>query len=314
MMAIPDIPLDAAERVLGSVLGLAPTHLAALKPGAWSSAFAFEANGAPYVIRFSHHRDDFERDAFARRFAGPCVPVPAVTHLGEHDGIAYAVSERATGGFIDSLSGDDFRRTVPSLLETLNALRLADHAGTQGFGGWDARGNGSHTSWRTFLRNALEDRPGERGGDWRPLLEQSVIGAESFDRDIQVLERLLVDMPEKRHVLHSDLINYNCFVRDHRISGIIDWGCAMYGDFVYEIAWFTFWSPWYPQWGEIDFAREALAFYRDAGADVCGFDERLTCYELQIGLAHQAYNAFVGNWTELANVTRHTTTVADRVR
>jgi hygromycin-B 4-O-kinase len=313
-MAIPDIPLRVAERVLTTELGLAPLHLEILKPGAWSAAFAFEADGAHYVIRFSHHRDDFERDAFAARFAAPCVPVPTVTHLGEHDGIAYAVSERATGAFIDTLSGEEFRQVLPSLLETLNALRIADLAGTHGFGGWDSDGNGTHASWREFLLDALVDRPGERGGGWRPRLEQSATGAAAFDRDILVLERLLAAMPETRHVLHSDLINYNCFVHDRRISGIIDWGCALYGDFVYEVAWFTFWWPWYPQWSGIDLAQEALAFYRDAGADVEGFSERLTCYELQIGLAHQAYNAFVGNWTELDNVTRHTTAVADRVR
>jgi hygromycin-B 4-O-kinase len=313
-MAIPDISPSQAQQVLRSDAGLEATHVEPLRPGAWSVAFAFESNGAPYVIRFSHHRDDFERDAFATRFAGPCVPIPGVTHLGERDGVAYAVSERAAGEFIDTLSGEDYRRTMPSLLETLNALRVADLAGTHGFGGWDANGNGSHHSWREFLLDALVDRPGERGGGWRPRLEQSETGAEAFDRDIQVLERLLGDMPETRHVLHCDLINYNCFVRDHRISGIIDWGCAMYGDFVYEVAWFSFWSPWYPQWRSVNFANEALAYYRDRGADLSRFDERLACYELHIGLGHQAYNAFVGNWDALADVTRHTTAVADRVR
>jgi hypothetical protein len=64
----------------------------------------------------------------------------------------------------------------------------------------------------------------------------------------------------------------------------------------------------------VDFPKEAYAFFQSLGVDLSGFDERLACYELHIGLAHQAYNAYTGNWNELANVTRHTTSIADKVR
>jgi hygromycin-B 4-O-kinase len=313
-MSPPHLTLDQVQHIVNTHLQLDVMCVEELKPGAWSSAYAFELGGEGFVIRFSHLRDDFERDAFATRFAGHYVPIPRVTHLGEIDDIHFAVSERASGDFIDSLSGEDYRRTLPSLFTTLNALRTAAVSDTSGYGGWDANGHGSHDNWPDFLRASLVDRPGERGSGWRSRLETSTTGADAFDRDIQVLDRLLDDMPADRHVLHGDLINFNCFVRDHQISGIIDWGCAMYGDFVYEIAWFSFWAPWYPQWRNVDFAKEAMAFNQNLGVDLTGFHERVRCYELHIGLAHQAYNAYIGNWNELANVTQHTTAIADKVR
>ena len=52
-------------------------------------------------------------------------------------------------------------------------------------------------------------------------------------------------MRQERHLIHSDLLNYNVLVADGRISAVIDWGCAMYGDFLYDLAWFEFWAPWY---------------------------------------------------------------------
>lgn len=49
--------------------------------------------------------------------------------------------------------------------------------------------------------------------------------------------------------------------------------------------------PWYPAWLTIDFAAEGRAHYARIGVAVPGFDERLRCYALQIGLCDIAYNA-----------------------
>jgi hygromycin-B 4-O-kinase len=266
------------------------------------------------VIRFSNHGDDFDRDAYAFQFSSPDLLIPGVTHRGSLDGVFYAVSQRVPGGFIDKLDRVDYQRTLPSLLGTLDALRTAGVTSSTGYGGWDVSGNGMATSWPGHLRASLEDFPDQRGGGWRPHLEASPTGADVFDRDVIVLERLLNDMPNVRHVIHSDLLNYNAFVRNHRVSGVIDWGCAMYGDFVYELAWFEFWSPWYPQWQGISVAAEAHRFFADLGADLHDYRERLLCYQLHIGLSHQAYNASIGRWDDLADVTLHTTAIADQVR
>jgi hygromycin-B 4-O-kinase len=208
----------------------------------------------------------------------------------------------------------DYQRTLPSLLATLNALRTADVTSSSGYGGWDVSGNGMATSWAKHLQVSLEDSPDQRGGGWRPRLEESPTGAEAFDRDLLVLEWMLKDVPNVRHVIHSDLLNFNALVSNHRVSGVIDWGCAMYGDFVYELAWFEFWSPWYPKWQGISVAAEAHRFLGDLGADLHNFHERLLCYQLHIGLGHQAYNASIGRWDDLADVAHHTSAVADQVR
>lgn len=313
-MTPPGISDSQVLSLLNDTLGLEVQTVHVLRPGAWSAAFGFSHLSDEYVVRFSYHRDDFERDAYASRFASESLPVPKVPHRGNLGDIYYAVSGRVRGGFIDDLSGENYRRTLPSLLTMLDALRVADVSTSTGYGTWDADGNGIHASWPEFLRASLEDSPNFRGGRWRPKLELSPGGAAPFDRDFVVFERLMNDMPNIRHVIHSDLLNYNAFVKDFRISGLIDWGCAIYGDFVYELAWFSFWSPWYPQWQGIDVTSAAFDRLKHIDVDLSGFRERLLCYQLHIGLTHQAYNASIGNWNDLADVARHTAALADEVR
>ena len=313
-MAHPELSTSQVITILNQEPGFDVDIVEVLEPGAWSSAYAFRDNGRDLVIRFSHLRDDFERDALAAGLVGQRVPVPSVTHLGQAGDLHYAVSERVGGDFLEMLPGQDFEQTLPSLFRTLDALRLADTSATRGFGTWNAEGNGMYASWPEFFEATIIDRPGERGGGWRPKLEASDTGAEAYDRDVEVLRRVLPALPHFRNVLHIDLINRNCFVRDHQISGVIDWGCAMFGDFLYEVAWFTFWSAWYPQWAQVDLLAEAQRLYGDAGADLADLHERVACYELHIGLTHQSYNAFIENWEGLADVARRTTLVADRLR
>lgn len=117
----------------------------------------------------------------------------------------------------------------------------------------------------------------------------------------------LVDaVPETRHLVHSDVLNHNILVAGHRVTAMLDWGNAMAGDFLYDIALFCFWAPWYPAWDGIDFREEAARHYGSLGLDLPCYEDRLRCYEVHIGLDHLVYNAYMGRWDELARVAEHT--------
>jgi hygromycin-B 4-O-kinase len=112
--------------------------------------------------------------------------------------------------------------------------------------------------------------------------------------------RLLVGAcPETRHLLHNDLLNFNVLVSGDRVSAVIDWGNALYGDFLYDLALFSFYAPWYPAMRGIDWAREARRHYDAVGLTVPDLGERLRCYELHIGLGGMAYCAYTRRWDQL---------------
>jgi hygromycin-B 4-O-kinase len=43
--------------------------------------------------------------------------------------------------------------------------------------------------------------------------------------------------------VHGDMVNHNVLVQDPRITAVIDWGNALYGDWLYDAAWLIFWWP-----------------------------------------------------------------------
>jgi hygromycin-B 4-O-kinase len=202
------------------------------------------------------------------------------------------------------------RGTLPALFAALDAARQVDLPMSSGYGSWGADGNAPHASWRAALLAIAEDRPGERTHGWHERLKASPTGSEPFDEAFRLLDALIPDGAVERHLIHSDLLNFNVLVEEGRISAVIDWGCAMYGDFLYDLAWFEFWSPWNPAWRGIDFRDEAARRYASIGLIVPRFEERLTCCQIHIGLAAQAYNAFKERWDALEETARRTLEVA----
>lgn len=284
--------------------------VASLGAGVWSKAYAFRRAGRDYVIRFGAHREDFAKDRLAAHYACPALPIPRVVEMGEADGGYYVISERIFGEYIDDVDEAQMRALLPGLFAALDAARLADLSGTTGYGAWDAGGNAPFPSWRAALLDVANDRPVDRIHGWRNRLAASPVGIRPFEEAYACLQALADTAPEARHLIHSDLLHFNVLVEADRISGVLDWGCGMVGDFLYDLAWLCFWQPWYPAWQRIDFAEEARRHYVAIDLDVPDFDERLRCCQIHIGLAGQAYQAYAGDWANLQDTARRTIEIA----
>ena len=289
-----------ATRFGGDVIDIAP-----LGAGVWSQAFAFRRAGRDYVFRCGAHQEDFAKDRLAARYACPTLPIPRVVELGEACSGYYAIAERVFGGYIDDVDETQMRALLPALFAALDAARHADLAGTTGYGAWGADGTAPYPSWRAALLAVATDRPADRTYGWRERLTAAV-GIGPFEEAYRHLQALADRVPTERHLIHSDLLHYNVLVEADRITGVLDWGCGMYGDFLYDLAWLCFWQPWYPAWQHIDFREEATRHYAAIGLEVSHFEERLRCCQIHIGLAGQAYMAYAGNWTDLQATAQRT--------
>jgi aminoglycoside phosphotransferase (APT) family kinase protein len=266
-----------------------------LGEGVWSRAFAFRANGHDLVARFGAYQKDFEMDQYALKFAGPDLPVPKVIEVGHAFDGAFAISERYFGRFLEALDFESLRRLLPSLLRLFDAMRkfpVDQTASVQ----WSANLN-QHLTWPEWLASSVVDDGDPRVGGWRDELAKIDEIDELFNRGVGVLHSLVKYCPTALHLIHGDLLNRNVLVSDDalRLEAVFDWGCSIYGDFLYDIAWFTFWSPWYPGLNALDFRTLLEEHYRDIELEVPNFTKRLACYELQIGLTHLAYNTLIKN-------------------
>ena len=285
-------------------------EIAVMRPGEWSVAYSVKTANADLVARFGAYDEDFEKDAFAARYSSSALPIPPILEWGPALGGYYAIAPRMNGEHIDGLDETRMRRVLPSFFAALDAMRAVDLSSASGFGGWRADGRTSHPSWHEWLLHFV-DEPATRGAPgWRDLLRDRPTERRSFEEGYARLVELAGPCPEVRHLFHDDLINRNVLVDGDCISAVLDWGSSKYGDFVYDIANLVFYTPWFPQWRNIDFGVEALAHYDRIGLAVPNFAERLRCYMLRIALDGIAYSAFRRRWDEVERRARRALEIA----
>lgn len=305
------IGIDEAQAFLTNYLGDAPAQVTLIGAGAWSRCFGFRQDGRNLAIRFGRYVDDFEKDQRAHRYASPALPIPELLDIGAYKDGYYAISTRVHGTPLEEVGAAQWRALVPSLVTALEAMRMADISVTTGVGGWGADGNAATASWTEHLLAVNVDTPERRTYGWRArLAEFSPQGEAAFAWGYDLLKQMASDgVP--RGLLHCDLINRNVLVQDAAITGVFDWGCSLYGDHLYELAWFEFWAPWSPQL-DVPYLRTQLeAHWRAIGYEPADKAARLAACYLHIGLDHLAYNAYLGDWaTLLATAARMRTLVA----
>ncbi len=279
--------------------GWEPSSLKPLAGGEWSRAYAFRDGDRDLVVRAGAYVEDFQKDRFAMRFASSDLPVPPVLEIGElPEGGYYAVSERVTAGsWLEDLKGAALDDALPAIGRMLAAMRAADTSGTTGYGSWDPAGNAPSRSWGDALLEVGND-PGDRLPGWRARLEDSPTGARPYDDAFAALARLAPDAPDERCPIHADLLHRNVIIAGPRIAGVFDWGCAMYGDGVYDLAWLDFWSPWHPGWAAVDVL--------EVGKGIPDLERRIVTCGLHIGLANMAYQSFTERWDDLSATARRT--------
>jgi hygromycin-B 4-O-kinase len=300
MNSLTEVDLHQARVFLRAHFDTTPSTVEYAGQGAWSRCFGFQLGGKDLVIRFGKQVDDFQKDELARAYDGPGLPVPEVLEIGQAFDGYYAVSTRVRGIPLEELDSAGWVATVPAVVSALEALRLTDISSKPGFGIWGPEGGAAHESWPEFLLRVAEDTPDKRTHGWQKRLDGHAQGKAAFAWGFALLKRIAPD-PVPRCLVHGDLINRNVLVRDDQISGIFDWGCSLYGDPLYDLAWFEFWAPWYPDLNVELLKAEMEQRWKEAGYIPTEKDTRLSACHLHIGLDHLAYNAFTENWPALSD-------------
>jgi hygromycin-B 4-O-kinase len=293
------------ERFLRERYGADVSGVEPVAHGEWSKAFFYHVACRDFVVRFSAFEDDFRKDERVMPYATSRLPIPRLLDIGQAFDGFYAVSQRATGDFLEQRSAEDMQRLLPSLFDMLDAARETAVPESVGAGQWrGSDGCAPHRTWRDALLAIANDPPSTRTHGWRERLSRFPESMRAFEAGYQQVQELLDACPNQHHLVHSDLLNFNVLVGDDRIGAVLDWGSSMYGDFLWDLAWITFWQPWYAAWAAVDIRAAAVQHFETAGLSVPQFAERMRCYELAIGLDGMAYQAFDDHADDLAWTTR----------
>ncbi len=262
----------------------------ALAGGFFSRAYAVAIDSREYVVRLNsepHAAESFAKDAYAwRHFNSASLPIPRIIVIGRTPEVHYAISERAAGRSLMACSLEERQAALPALLDALESVGRSDVMSSSGSGDWGSDGNGKFENWRGYLASVIEDHDEGYYKDWHRLFEDSFLERDVYEAVYDRMLELLARCPEQRSLIHNDFQFENLLWDGRRITGVIDWANALYGDSLYDVAWLS-WLSVHPEGWFDDGAR----ILTDRFSGAAGFAGRLACYQLHIGLDHLRFYA-----------------------
>jgi hygromycin-B 4-O-kinase len=263
--------------------------LGRLNEGEEAQVWRFTSKGEDFVVRVSPL--GFDKDRFAHdRWHSTTLPIPEVVALGEVAGLPYCVSRRLPGTTVQDADRPTLRRITGAVDGVLHALAEADVDGTSGYGGFDADGRGAYTSWQEFL-SSPED------GDYPGVDPVALRELRAAVRDLRT------GCPETRRLVHGDFGSNNLLTDGRRITGVLDWDMAAFGDPLYDVANILLWRDW------LDCMRIQAEHVEAQPPDDPDAWHRLRCYQLHSGLTTLEWFATRDNPAMVQDMTAHLLTL-----
>jgi aminoglycoside phosphotransferase (APT) family kinase protein len=235
-------------------------------------------------------------------FAHPGLPVPEVREIGlALDERAYAISVRHFGRFLENTPVELSAALAPTLASLLVALYTVPVPADSSVL-WHPQ-SASPISWREYLLDCLVDDPESATYGWSTTLAADPKLA-ALSSGVEERIRSLVDLcPERRDLVHGDLLHGNVLVSPDadRVEAVFSWKCSVRGDFLFDVAWCSFWAPWHVGLTAVDPFSDVLAApaVRADPDSLVDAALRHHCYELHIGFTHLGWNIWTENATEL---------------
>lgn len=270
---------------LGEVVG----ELTRLQGGQISRVYAFDAGARRYVVRVAppSHSETFAKEAWLVQELLPAdVPVPALVYVGHVGELSMAISEFAPGARVDELDGAGQVAVAPALLATLDRIHACGVGDDAPAGSIDEHGRGQATSWRAHLAAVREEQSeGTFYGRWHRLFTEGILERDLFDAAYARMAALLPYCPEERRLVHGDYGFSNVLAQEGRVTAVLDWANAIYGDPLFDLAWLIAFPS------AVDYAALARAHLTARAPGEPHVEARLRCYQYWIGLESLRYSA-----------------------
>jgi hygromycin-B 4-O-kinase len=295
-------PVVTREQVLALLskhFSTSVTGLSEVDGGSVARTFAFQTDGQKYVIRFNLDRmltSNFPKELYVwRKLAATEIPMAPMIEVGRMDDLHFAISHRMPGKTLMQHNPDEIRQLMPQIIQLIDAIHYVDVSDTKGYGVFDYQGQGMARSWHGFLR-AVADEELEQDyfGKWYHLFEDTFLERDIFERVYQYMLSLLDACPEERYLVQGSISFNNLLAQDGKLTAILDWIDARYGDFVYDIATLDYWSSY---WSSGFFSMKELfrQYYQQRSITIPDYEQRILCYQCYITLSAMRFYAQSGD-------------------
>ncbi len=247
-----------------------------LMGGEMSQAFSFVSKETHFVIRFYKESTSFRKDKYAHdHFASSQVPIPKTHKIGRLDdnSLYYSITDKVKGKNLDQLDQTTREKLILQEIEILHALH-SSNIKQKGYGWWDQNGYAKYSSWQENLHAKKE----HVDSDFFKVNKQFAPEKKDIEIVYKKMLELIPKMPNVRFLVHADYGMSNLISDGEKITGVLDFGNSMYGDFLYDVAWMDFWLS------GMHYKEKFQKFYEIKKIDVPDFETRILCYQLHMGM------------------------------
>lgn len=249
--------------------------------GESSQAFDFSVQGKDYIVRFNKKVEGFEKDRYAHNnFSELGVLVPKTLDVGKLEGgFYYSITEKSPGLLLKKIKKSERRSFLPNILDTLGVINSMDISRMSGFGKFNAFGEAPFQTYQEFLKDL-----NTRVANFFIMETKNVLlEKEIFMHLLEEYNKYIEYCLETRCLVHGDFSSDNMTIMNKQVAGVFDWEHAMYGDFMYDIAWLIFWDEM-KGGDKIGYSEIIFAYCRSKKYDLKNYKERLWLHQLYIGI------------------------------
>jgi len=245
-----------------------PGQVSVLGHGETSQAYSFEIGNNKFVFRISKQVSGFFKEmVIYEKYLELRKIMPKTFYIGKFaNNYYYSITQRCSGVIMDDLNENNLNGTLSKFVELVHSYHLISVAKSTGFGDIDEKGNGAFSSWKDYLLNQTQ-------------VITPYWTKKEFLFYKKRLNKTVNNTPLSRSIIHGDLGFNNVLINKDKITGIIDWNDAKYGDFVYDIAYLYFWSK------SIDHMKLFYDYYvNNNQLNLRNYRNRMRCYTIHLSI------------------------------
>lgn len=256
-----------------------------LSKGWWSQAYSFRFDDKDWVLRINGSDKDFRKDQKAWEVLQGIIPVPEIKLVGQFKNNFFAISEKCSGTTLidEHVTSPEL---VFSLFDTLLHMRAFNANSLNGWGLMNESFEGTCNSWEDWL---LSFHNHKMDYTLQQLVNDGLLESMLHKVALNRIKQLLPFCKTEKYLVHGDAGFDNVLCDGKKITGVIDWGEAALGDFLYDIAYLFFNTE------IVDYRGYWQEFVQQRQLQIPFMEERLRCYQMVIGLNSVAIAAHIRN-------------------
>ncbi len=286
----PKVTIQNTEKLLDELM----FNIDKITDGQIARTFAFSSNNIDYFIQFNQKnmsQGTLNELIYKDKFLKSNIPLRQIVSNGDFLEYKYLITEKTIGKSFEELDDNEFTMLLPEIIKTLKNIANSDTSEYKKYGWLDENGNGKFESWKSHLQSIKDEEPGLFYENWHSLFDSSFLDKDKFYLYFDKMIDLFKYIPEKRELIHSGYCGGNVLFNQNKITAILDWQDARYGDSVYDLAYMIFWM-------EKDKSKKCIDEYIKAfeiNSYIDNLFHRINCYKYYIGLDGMRFAAKTEN-------------------